>query len=86
MHGQRLPPVRLDVARPYLHAGPAFRQALCSTTAWAHMAIAADLGCTDGRILTSELLTVESSCEQSRKRTGAGRLMQNLDAQVLGAR
>ena len=58
MHGQRLPPVRLDVARPYLHAGPAFRQALCSTTAWAHMAIAADLGCTDGRILTSELLTV----------------------------
>ena len=58
MHGQRLPQERLDVARPYLHAGPAFRQALCSTTAWARMAIAADLGCTDGRILTSELLTV----------------------------
>ena len=58
MHGQRLPPVRLDVARPYLHAGPNFRQAVCSTTAWAHMANAADLGCTDGRILTSELTTM----------------------------
>ena len=56
MHGHILPPVRLDVARPCLHAGSNFRQSLCITAAWAYMAIARDLGCLDGQLLRCEIL------------------------------
>ena len=59
MHGQILPLVRLDVARPYLRAGPSLKQALCNTTAWAQWRLQWSLAAWIGHSGLSRFLTLE---------------------------